>query len=583
MEIVVGTIVLLVLLFGLIRAIEKKNLVKFIDAKNVIFQKTCDPLDEGIIILSSENKILYANKSIKTLLGLSDYDMFKVLPEILRIEVKGRWLKPDELISEYINKSQGKMLLFPKSRLHISGREEISANFYIEIPEAISGLKSMRIQDLTGKEEEQLQSFQHKLTKLSNQTQAMIDLNTFYSKTHLDNKKLALILVEIDNFSRLRAIIGHEQANNILIKFAKYLKQFSAQTKINVYHTFYNNFLLIIPKAESKEEVVGLAKKIQNDLVSFYKLDKLKLHLTASVGISLYTGSGTTLNLFDNAYKALAEAEKRGHGHIHVYQSEAFHGDYDELNLYNSIHEAIERDQFEVYYQPIFDVKESEIVGAEALIRWKHPEYGFISPEIFVPIMEKTGFVIELGQYVLNKVLKQLKRWELFKFKQISVSINLSLLEIEKEGFVDHVKAQLKKHQVDPELLKYEITEGLAMSSEELVNKQLWDLKKLGVVIALDDFGTGYTSFSYLKKFPASLVKIDKSMVENILNQKEDQRIVKAMIELGHTLGMKVVVEGIENQKMLELLASYNCDYMQGYYFSKPLPVFEFQELLRKS
>jgi len=312
-------------------------------------------------------------------------------------------------------------------------------------------------------------------------------------------------------------------------------------------------------------------------------LGDVGLHLTASVGISIYPESGPASNLFDNAYKALAEAEKSGHGRIHIYETDILEHDYDELALYNGIHEAIERNEFEVYYQPIVEVETKEIVAAEALMRWKHPQYGFIPPNIFIPIMEKTGIIIDLGKYLLEEVLKQQKRWELFKFKQIQVSINMSLLEVEAEGFVDNIEKQLVHHQVDPQLIKFEITEDSAMSSEEQqVYTQLIALKKLGVGIALDDFGTGYTSFSYLKKFPADILKIDKTLVDYVLVNNEDQRIIKAMIELGHNLGMKIVVEGIENERMFDMIASYGCDYMQGYFFAKPLPVFEFQKLLRK-
>ena len=324
-----------------------------------------------------------------------------------------------------------------------------------------------------------------------------------------------------------------------------------------------------------------LAKQLQEELVSFYKMEDVRLHLTASVGISIYPESGSRQNLFDNAYKALAQAEKSGHGRINIYKTEVVETGYDELALYNEMHEALEKDEFEVYYQPIIEVKNREIVAAEALIRWRHPKYGLIPPDIFIPMMEKTGFIVEIGKYVLKEVLRQQKRWELFKFKEIEISINMSLLEIETEGFIENVTEQLLHHQVNPELIKFEITESSAMSNEGEVDRQLLELKNLGVALALDDFGTGYTSFDYLKKFPADVLKIDKTLVDYILVNKEDQRIVKAMIELGHNLGMKIVVEGIENERMSQMIASYGCDYMQGYYFSKPVPVFEFQKLLR--
>jgi len=209
-------------------------------------------------------------------------------------------------------------------------------------------------------------------------------------------------------------------------------------------------------------------------------------------------------------------------------------------------------------------------------------KHGYIPPDVFIPMLEKSGFIIHLGRYVLAEVLKQQKRWELFKFKPIEVSINMSLLEIESEGFVENVAQQLEEHQVAPELIKFEITEGAAMQNETVADRQLHALKKLGLTIALDDFGTGYTSFAYLKKFPANILKIDKSLIDHIMESEEDQRIIHAMVDLGHHLGMKIVVEGIESSAMAELLESYGCDYMQGYYFSKPLPAYEFQEMIRR-
>jgi polar amino acid transport system substrate-binding protein len=243
--------------------------------------------------------------------------------------------------------------------------------------------------------------------------------------------------------------------------------------------------------------------------------------------------------------------------------------------------QSLDNGEFEVYYQPIVDANSEEVVAAEALIRWRHPKYGFISPDSFIHLMEKTGFIIKLGQFILEDVLKQQKRWELFKFKQITVSINVSMAEIATGKFIENVQKQLQHHQVNPERIKFEITEGMAMLNEVDTEKYFHTLKKLGVGISLDDFGTGYTSFTYLKKFPADTLKIDKSLVDYILENEEDKRIVKAMIELGHNLGMKIVVEGVESKPMVEILRSYGCDYIQGYYFSRPLPVFEFQKLLR--
>jgi polar amino acid transport system substrate-binding protein len=416
---------------------------------------------------------------------------------------------------------------------------------------------------------------------MPNQTQALHDLPALFSKIHTENNKIALVLLAFDNFSRLRAIIGFEQANEIIIKFSNYLNTITSDMNVATYHTFDNHFLLTVSNVDSVESITLLVSEIQTKLAAFYKMEDVSLHLTVSAGIALYPESGPTRTLLDSTYKALAQAQKDADGDIVVYIPDKFITDYDELTLHNDMQKGLDNDEFEVYYQPIIKVENEEVVGAEALIRWIHPQYGFIPPDVFIGLMEKTGFIVKLGQFVLEEVLKQQKRWELFKFKQIHVSINVSMIEIATGDFVEHVEQELIHHQVNPELIKFEITEGMAMISEIQTEKYFYKLKKLGVGISLDDFGTGYTSFTYLKKFPADILKIDKSLVDHILLNEEDQRIVKAMIELGHNLGMKIVVEGIETKKMVELLASYECDYMQGYYFDKPLPVFEFQKLLR--
>jgi polar amino acid transport system substrate-binding protein len=584
--VLIGLVLLLTPIYIYSLRTEKKKLQAIVESKVKVLQKAFDVSEDAILILSNKQKVIYANKSMIKLLNLGENFIQKPLQTIPKIKVKQNWVALDALIQEREGSlPEGKKQLSLQTQLLI-GEEEIPVNIYIDSSTKEDEYKIwwniISIHNLTKEHESAAIAYRHKLTNLPNQLQALSDLNALYSKIHLNNKKLAIVLLHIDNFSQLRAIIGYEQANVILIKFAKYLEQLAKMSSFNVYHTFHNDFLLTIPNVETSEEVIALSKEFQKQLALFYKMEDVRLHLTASVGISMYPDSGSTLNLFDNAYKALTEAEKSGHGRISMYKVDVSKHGYDELVLYNEMHEALGKNEFEVYYQPIIEVKNKETVAAEALIRWRHPKYGLIPPDVFIPMMEKTGFIVEIGQFVLEEVLKQQKRWELFKFKQIEVSINMSLLEIETEGFIDNVTQQLIHHQVKPDLIKFEITEGSAMSNKEEVEIQLLALKQLGVGISLDDFGTGYTSFSYLKKFPADILKIDKTLVDYILVNQEDQRIVKAMIELAHNIGMKIVVEGIENEKMFKMIASYECDYMQGYYFSKPLPVFEFQKLLRK-
>ena len=583
--VIIGLLILIIIVIYLLVYRRKKRLLyAYVEEQLKLYQNVFYISRDAILLLSSKDEILFANPVASTLFGLKKNVKFASL-SMLQVKIKEHFVPVDVLIKKSIEKPEQRMNVYPHTTLLLPGEkpEEIPVNFYfnnayIDIKNGTPGTIVI-VNDLR-KEKEYIGS-RHKLTDLPNQVQAISDLNALYAKLHLRKQKIALVLIDIDNFSTLRSIVGYEQSNVLLIKFANYLKEISEAFSFSVYHTMYNNFMLVIPDMDALNDVLSIINTIQNELKSFYKMGKSRLHLTASVGISVYPDSSTTLNLLDDAYKALSNAEKNGHGRIEIFESKQAQYDYDELQLYNDMHQALEKNEFEVYYQPIVNAETQEVASSEALIRWHHSEHGIISPVVFIPIMEKTGFIIDLGKYVLNEVLKQQKRWELFKFRQIPVSINLSMLELESGKFVEYVAKQLTHHQVSPKLIKYEVTEGLAMIGEEQTRKQLLALRSLKIDISLDDFGTGYTSFSYLKKIPANILKIDRSLVINIVTNKEDQRIVKAMIELGHNLGMKIVVEGIEDSHMAETIRGLGGDYLQGYYFAKPLPVFEFQKLLR--
>ncbi len=583
--IMLSILIIFFLLYIYSLAQEKKKLREALEDNLKVFEKAFEISEDAVLILSDKNEVMYANNTMVRLLQLNNTFLLKSFKSIAQVKVKKDWVALGQFVEDNRVGHKEKVCSYPQSILKISEGDEIPINLYLDtiimrMPNEVL-CDVISIQDMTKEKERSGTQFKHQLTNLPNQLQAYHDLPSFFSKVHLEKNKLALMLLSLDNFSMLRSIIGYEQANAVLKKFATYLETLGKSLNVSVYHTFDNHFLLTVTNLHSIEEARKFVEDIQKQLALFYKIEDVNLHLTVSAGIAIYPDSGNIRKLLDNAYKSLSEAEKEGDGKINIFIPEEFAKDYDELRLNSDMPGALRKGEFEVYYQPIIKVENQEIVAAEALIRWKHPQYGLIPPDVFISLMEKTGFIIKLGQYVLEEVLKQQKRWELFKFKQIEVSINVSMVEINTGQFVQHVERKLGEHQVNPECIKFEITEGIAMINESETEKYFLALKKLGVGISLDDFGTGYTSFGYLKKFPADNVKIDKSLVDYILTNEEDQRIVKAIIELAHTLGMKIVVEGIENQKMVDIIASYGCDYMQGYYFSKPIPVFEFQKLLR--
>ncbi len=584
-SLICALLVVAVVVFGLLYR-SRNRMKQEIEARMEMFKKAFNVTEDAVIVLDRKGLVAYANQSALKLLGLPNEFADKPLSPMPKVKIKNEWIPLDRFLEELPHKREGKMYTFPRSSLLSDAEKEhsIPVNLFIDTVAEIKDMECctvILIHDLRKEQERNKVAYSNTLTDLPNQLQAKEDLHKLFSKIHLHNKKLALMLIELDNLSQIRATIGYDQSEAIIIGFAQYLKNLAKSSSFYVYHTYSNHFLICLPVVETADEVVYLGRQIQGRLASLYTVNNVRFHLTASIGISIYPDSGSTLVLMDRAYKALAQAQKSGLGQISIYVQNEYEKKYDEVEIYNALSEAIDKKEFEVYYQPIVRSRGREVVGAEALVRWTHKQYGVIPPDVFIPLLEKSGFIIELGQFVLSEVLKQQKRWEMFKFKPIEVSINMSLLEIEAEGFVENVAQQLVEHQVPPELIKFEITEGVAMKNETEADQQLQALKKLGVTIALDDFGTGYTSFGYLKKFPADILKIDKSLVEYIITNEEDQRIVKAMIDLAHNLGMKIVVEGIETNEMADMMTEFGADYLQGYYFSKPIPAYEFQEMIR--
>ena len=564
---------------------KKKKLFATVEAHVKVFQKAFETAHDAMLILSERYEVLYANKAMVSLLDLDNQFQYQPLKKMPEIYVAQHWVGIDAYIQNNKDRMKQSLLALPQSLLKVAKEEELPVHVYIdtfmEDNKNHTQYYIVTVQDLREINKMSKMAYLHPLTGMPNQMKAMQDIPVLFSKIHTQNNKIALALLQFDNFTKLRAIIGYEQSVELIKRFAQYLEKIVDDMQIHAYHTFDNHFLLTLSNVNTVEDVKILIRQIQSKLATLYKLEDANLHLTVSVGVAIYPESGPTRKLLDNTYKALDMAQHEGDGHIAVYLPSRRQREFDELRLQNDMQSGLENGEFEIYYQPIVDAKNEEVVAAEALIRWIHPELGFIPPDVFIGLMEKTGFIIKLGKFILGEVLKQQKRWELFKFKPIEVSINVSMVEIATGEFVEHVAAQLKHHQIYPDRIKFEITEGVAMINEEQTEKYFKQLKKLGVGISLDDFGTGYTSFTYLKKFPANVLKIDKSLVDNIMSDEEDQRITHAMIELGHNLGMKIVVEGVETKEMSQLLRNYGCDYIQGYYYSKPLQVFEFQKLLR--
>ncbi|WP_297990010.1 bifunctional diguanylate cyclase/phosphodiesterase, partial [uncultured Anoxybacillus sp.] len=300
--------------------------------------------------------------------------------------------------------------------------------------------------------------------------------------------------------------------------------------------------------------------------------------------IAVYPFDGETSDtLMKHADIAMYRAKEQGKNQYQFFNSEMDRIVLQKTIIETALHEAIEKKQFTLFYQPQFDVQTKELIGMEALIRWIHPKLGTISPSIFIPIAEETGQIIPIGEWVIEEACRQMKSWNEQTGRSLRISVNISPKQFLKENFVEHIHSVLQNTPLPPRQLDLEITEGVAVFKEQYTIHKLQQLKQLGVHISIDDFGTGYSSLSYLRKFPIDRLKIAKPFIDGITEEKEDVAVVKAIIVLAKNLKLRVIAEGVETLQQLDLLRSLQCDEIQGYVLGKPLPADGFEKTYMKN
>jgi EAL domain-containing protein (putative c-di-GMP-specific phosphodiesterase class I) len=318
------------------------------------------------------------------------------------------------------------------------------------------------------------------------------------------------------------------------------------------------------------------------DLSNYFK-DEDNIRLSVSVGIVIYPNHGqNATKLINNVYIALDEAQKNGESNILISQEAKLIIKKDEQKLNEEIKKAIRKDEFILHYQPTFDINGEHMVGAEALLRWKHPEHGIITPDKFLDVAHKTGLIVDIGEYVFDLAIKQRKEWDKKGFKKLKISINLSLQDIQTEELVSKLRELFNKHGIEPSEFNLDISEKDAMRNIEKSIEDCNRFRELGLSISLDQFGSAYSSMKYLQMLPLSTIKIDRSLIFDIASNSDHKIAVEAMIKMAHIMGYEVVAEGVETSKELALLHEMHCEYAQGYLFARPMSVLDFQELLKE-
>ena len=406
-------------------------------------------------------------------------------------------------------------------------------------------------------------------------------INSRYTKLN-DFKTAAIIYLNVDRFYRINNNLGHEYGNLLLQQIAQRL-QAILRDDVLIAHLNADEFALVFLAIENRQQIVGHISQITQQFNQPFWLDQREIFVTSSIGIAVYPWDSTEIEqLLPKAYQAMSQAKQQGGNQYNFYQATVEEEESDLLALETDLRYALGRQELQLHYQPQISLETGKIVGVEALIRWYHPRQGIICPATFIPLAEQTGLISAIGEWVLNQACQQMKIWQLQDLEIDRIAVNLSGRQFNQTNLGQTLIKILKKTQLDSHCLELELTESTLVADLDLTIRQLNTLKSLGVKISVDDFGTGYSSFSYLQNFPFDILKIDRSFIKDIGTNHKNAAITKALIEMAHQLNLKVIAEGVETNTELNFLVDNRCDEVQGYFFSPPLSVHEFEQLFQE-
>ncbi|MBK5274236.1 MAG: EAL domain-containing protein [Desulfuromonadales bacterium] len=538
---------------------------------------------EAIVITGPDNTILTTNKSFTRMTGYSQEEALGQNPSILQ---SGKETKEfyASMWASILNNNywQGEIWdkrkngsFYPKY-LTISGvrnDQGIITNF-------IGNFTDITEQKNAAEKIEHLAHYDP-LTNLPNRFSLMERFSQALQQAKRSSSRLGILFIDLDRFKDINDTLGHHVGDLLLSHVALRLTNAVRGADI-VARLGGDEFVVVLPQIQTGVDAAHLALKIQQALSHSYQLVNHSLNITSSIGISIFPDDGETIDdLMKHADLAMYYAKSIGRNNYQFFKPEMNSSVHERLLLENDLRTAIIREDFFLHYQPQIEVTTGRMVGVEALVRWQHPERGLVLPDMFIPIAEETGLILQIGDLVLKAACRQLTDWKSEGLTPVRMAVNLSARQFKQENLTRLVADIITETGVDPHLLELEITESAAMDDPEAAIIHLRRFRKMGVELAIDDFGTGYSSLSYLRLFPVNRLKIDRSFVQNLATNADDGAIAAAIITLAHTLGKEVIAEGVENEAQLNYLKDHRCDIVQGNFFSLPLPADKITELLR--
>ncbi len=533
---------------------------------------------EGITVTDADRKIIAINPAFTEITGYTAEEVLGKNPRILQskrhdeafykemwsvINAKGKWsgeiwerrkngeIFPEWLTITSIKDNEGKVIRY-------------------------TGLFNDITRQKLNEEDIYYRAHYDQLTGLANRLLFSERLSQAMKHSLRNKKPLALMFIDLDRFKHVNDTFGHSMGDYLLQEAAKRLQDCVKEDDC-VARSGGDEFLILLPNITGKEDAKVVAKEmIKRSAVPF----QLKTHdafVSASIGITIFPDDGGDVStLFKNSDMAMYQAKDAGRNTHKFFNRSMTAISREHATLEWDLRKALERDELEVYYQPIIDLQSKQLVGTESLLRWHHPQRGLLYPEKFIPIAEQSELIVQIGEWVLITACQQLKAWQEQYGLKIYMAVNMSTRQFNYKSFTKTLVDALDKSGLDPNLLTLELTESLLMDGDREAVRKLLKFKEMGIHLSIDDFGTGYSSLSYLSRFPIDLLKIDKSFVHEVQLDRTNQNLTKAMITMAHGLKIKVIAEGIETKNELEFLSAQGCDSVQGYYFSKALPAEEF-------
>jgi diguanylate cyclase (GGDEF)-like protein/PAS domain S-box-containing protein len=421
------------------------------------------------------------------------------------------------------------------------------------------------------------------LTDLPNRILLKDRLIQSMSLAQRHRQKLAVLYLDVDRFKHINDSLGHGIGDRLLQSVAQRLL-LCVRSSDTVSRHGGDEFVILLADAVHAQDAIVSVDKILRALAAPHLIEQHDLSITASIGIAVYPDDGTDAEtLMKHADFAMLHAKDSGRNNYQFFKPEMNVRVLERQSLESSLRHALEQQQFVLHYQPKINLETGAVVGAEALIRWRHPERGLLAPVHFIPVAEESGFIVPISRWVVREGCRQARAWQDAGLPPLRVAINISAVELRSKDFIAGIRAILADTGLEPRYLELEFTESFLMNDSQSATAVLHDLRQMGVHLALDDFGTGYSSLSYLKRFPIDTLKIDQSFVRDLMTDADDASIVRAVLSMGESLNLLVVAEGVETRDQLNFLREHACPQGQGFYFSHPVVAGEFSQLLGRS